>query len=212
MAAHPRHPGRQPADKIATGRAVTGQDAVWIALRALSGGQGITLDRIMGYFAEARAPRLSADRKTVKDYLARLTAAAILTEADGAYLLAQDDGAKTPRVRRDGSRVEMGAGRRAIWRTIRILGQFTLDDLVRLGSTEEVAINRVDATHFVRWLVRAGYVMVTDRPADNRIPTGYRLLPSKSTGPLPPQIQRSHQLFDPNLRKVVWREEEPACL
>lgn len=207
------HPGRQPADKIATGRAVKGQDAVWIAVRALSpDGREFTLGAVMDHFAAAKAPRLAADRKTVKDYLGRLTAAAILTEAGGAWRLVQDLGARTPRVRKDGSRVEMGAGRRAMWRTIRILNQFTLDDLVRLGSTEEVAINRVDATHFVRWLVRAGYVMVTDRPADNRIPTGYRLLPSKSTGPLPPQIQRCHQLFDPNLRKVVWREEEPACL
>ena len=211
MAAHSRHAGRQPVDKLAAGRTITGQDAVWIAVRVLSpDGQDFTLSTIMGHFAVAK-PHLAADRKTASDYLRRLTAAGILTGMDGAYRLPLDPGPRTPRVRKDGSVVEMGAGRRAIWRTIRILGQFTLDDLVRLGSTEEVAINRVDATHFVRWLVKAGYVMVTDRPTDTRVPTSYRLLPSKSTGPLPPQIQRSHQLFDPNLRKVVWREEA-VCL
>lgn len=202
--------GRQPIDKLANSQTITGQDAVWVAVRALDGAAPITLSQIMDHFATAR-PRLSADRKTVSDYLKRLTAAGLLTMADGAYRLPLDPGPQTPCVRKDGTVVEMGAGRRAIWRTIRILGQFTLDDLTKLGSTEEVTINRVDAQHFTRWLVKAGYVIVMDRPVDNRIATTYRLVPSKSTGPLPPQIQRSHQLFDPNLKKVVW-QGDVTCL
>lgn len=199
--------GRKPADKVSTRRGISGQDAVWIAVRQLAAAAvPITATDILAHFDGAR-PLLSADRKTVSDYLRRLTAAGILTLAEGVYRLPADPGPKTPRVRKDGTVVEMGAGRRAIWRTMRILGQFTLDDLVKLGSTEEVVVSRVDALHFVRWLVRAGYVIVTDRPSDTRVPTTYRLLPSKSTGPMPPQIQRSHQLFDPNLKKVVWREE-----
>lgn len=200
--------GRLPADQVATDRAVTGQDAVWIAVRRLAAcSPVVSLDDVVAYLSTARRPRLSADRKTVIDYLKRLAAAGVLQADDAEYRLPMDLGPKTPRVRRDGSVVEMGAGRRAIWRTIRILGQFTLDDLVKIGSTEEVAVNRVDANHFVRWLVKAQYVVVVDRPRDNRVPTTYRLVPSKSTGPLPPQIQRSHQLYDPNLRKVVWADQ-----
>lgn len=199
---------RLPADQVVTARAVTGQDAVWIAVRALSSIQdSFAVVHVTSYLAAARRPRLAADKKTVTDYLKRLAAAGVLQVGlDGDYRLPLDPGPKTPRVRRDGSVVEMGSGRRAIWRSMRILRQFTLDDLVKLGSTEDVVINRVDANHFVRWLVKAQYVMVIDRPRDNRIPTTYRLVPSKSTGPLPPQIQRSHQLYDPNLRKVVWAD------
>ncbi len=200
---------RQPAQTVVTDQKITGQDAIWTAIRAVS--HPFTLTSVLDHMHSARRPRLAADRRTVTGYLDRLTAAGILTADGDSYRLPLDPGPKAPRVRKDGSVVEMGAGRRAIWRSIRIQGQFTLNDLVRLGSTEDVTISRIDAKYYVGWLVRAGYVIVVDRPAQTSQPTMYRLVPSKSTGPMPPQVQRAHTLYDPNIRRVVW-EGEGECL
>lgn len=207
--------GRRPADQVTSRNMITGQDAVWIAIRA----QGIGPDRrfdlgaILAHMAAATRPRLRADRKTVKDYLGRLTAGGLLVATDdGGLVLVDDPGPTTPRIRPDGTSVVMGAGRRAIWRTIRMIGDFGVDDLVRLGSTEEVRIARSDAIHYVKYLRKAGYLMVVERPDDHRLPTIYRLLPSRNTGPNPPQIQRSHRVWDSNVGKVVWTQEAPECL
>lgn len=203
--------GRLPIDQVATASAVTGQDAVWIVVRALStSARPFKLNDVVAGMMAARRPRLSANKKTVSDYLTRLAAAGVLQVAEDGYCLPVDPGPKAPRVRGDGSVVEMGAGRRAIWRTIRILGQFTLDDLVKLGSTEEVQIGLPDARKYIHWLVKAQYLIVVERPRDTSLPTIWRLVPSKSTGPMPPQIQRRHSVYDPNLRRVVWSEED--CL
>ena len=205
--------GRLPADRVATADRVTGQDAVWIAVRQLAaGGAAFDLSAVQAHFAAARRPRLRADKRTITGYLARLTKAGILAEdAPGLWCLPDDPGPVTPRVRKDGSGVAMGAGRRATWRAMRVMGDFTLDDLVRFGSTEEVAINRVAAQDYVKTLVQAGYVAIVSRPDNRKQPTRYRLVPSKSTGPHPPQIQRTNQVFDPNLNKVVWKGET-ECL
>jgi hypothetical protein len=207
--------GRKAADRVATRRTITGQDAVWIAIRAQGVGpdRRFDLDGLLAHMAAADWPRLCADRKTVRDYLRRLTAGGLLAATDdGAMVLIADPGPATPRYRPDGTPVRMGAGRRAIWRTIRMIGDFSLNDLVRLGCTEEVVIARSDAEHYVKWLLKAGYLMVVDRPANNAVPTTWRLLPSRNTGPLPPQIQRSHQVWDPNVGKVSWSQEAPECL
>lgn len=206
------HPGRKPVDALAARRKPSGQDAAWAAIRELAAaGTALTVAAIHGRCA-------GTHRDTVKSYLARLAAAGILRQTvaatKGGAIPAQweldpeaEHGAETPRVTRDGKIVTMGAGRAAMWRTIKILGEFTLRDLVVIGSTEEVAINAIDAKFYLGWLARAGYVAVVERPADNRIPTRYRLKNSRNTGPKPPQVQRSHQLYDPNLRKVTWRGE-----
>lgn len=204
--------GRRPADQVATAACVTGQDAVWIAVRVLARPAiWFDLAALQAHMAAARRPRLKADLRTITGYLDRLTKAGILVQEGVLWTLPDDPGPVTPRVRKDGGGVAMGSGRRATWRAMRVIGEFTLDDLVRYGSTEEVAINRVAAQDYVKTLVQAGYVIVTDRPENRKLATRYRLLPSKSTGPRPPQIQRSHQVYDPNLNKVVWKGE-PECL
>ncbi|MBX9633689.1 MAG: hypothetical protein K2X44_01790 [Magnetospirillum sp.] len=100
--------GRLPVDKVVTAGTVTGQDAVWIAVRALSGTQDtFAVVHVTSYLAAARRPRLSADKKTVADYLKRLDVAGVLqAQDDGYYRLPLDPGQKTPRVRRDGTVVE----------------------------------------------------------------------------------------------------------
>lgn len=205
--------GRRPVDQVATAAQITGQDAVWIAVRVL-GHQGFRwfdLAALQTHMAAARRPRLKADSRTITGYLDRLTKAGILVQEGALWTLPDDPGPVTPRVRKDGSGVAMGAGRRATWRSIRVMGEFTLDDLVRFGSTEDVQIHRVAAKDYVKALVQAGYVMVIDRPDNRKLPTRYRLLPSKNTGPHPPQIQRTNQVFDPNLNKVVWKGDT-ECL
>lgn len=188
---------------------IIGQDAVWIAVRTLgSTGGSFGLDEVMEHMAAARRPRLSADRRLVREYTKRLVAAGMLqVMQEGRYLLARDTGPKTPRLRPDGSEVERGASRRAIWRTMRILGQFTAQDVVKIGSTEEVKPSLIDVRKYISYLDKAGYVVAVYRPEDRTKPVTWRLVPSKSTGPLPPQIRRNHAVFDPNLGREVWSDD-----
>ncbi len=196
--------GRRPANILAALPKPAGQDAVWAEIRR----QGaFTLPSLRGGLTGATA------RDTIRAYLNRLEAAGII-ERTGQEppprntvlwrLIAERDCEETPRVRPDGTVVLQGAARAAMWRTMRILKSFTADDLVRLGSVEEVAIGREDARYYLKMLVHAGYVVVTDRPARTATATTYRLLPTKATGPKAPQVQRQHRVWDPNLERVVW--------
>lgn len=210
--------GRQPVDQLAAQRKPTGQDAIWGAIRVLSpAGEHFTRQDITAHLSQQKG-RTAASRDTIRDYVARLMAAAIVRQVGGGtqeprrgyvpaiYSLVNDTGPETPRVRPDGSVVLQGAGREAIWRTIRILGEFSISDLVKIGSTEEVAIGDADARFYVKWLHKAGYLHMLERGNRHAV-TRYRLLPSRNTGPMAPQLQRSHQVFDRNLRKVTWAGE-----
>ncbi|MEW6490806.1 MAG: hypothetical protein AB1578_23205, partial [Thermodesulfobacteriota bacterium] len=66
------------------------------------------------------------------------------------------------------------------------------------ASIEEHVVGEADAEHYCRYLAKAGYLA---RVGHRR----YRHLPRRRTGPLPPQIQRVRQVFDPNTGEVVWK-------
>ncbi|MBL4800888.1 MAG: hypothetical protein JKY45_03270 [Emcibacter sp.] len=104
-----------------------------------------------------------------------------------------------PRVRKDGSRVTQGSGQNNMWRTMKMAGKFTLPDLARAASTDEVTVSIEAAKGYVGMLTRAGYLRkISDKPSLWTLPI------CKRTGPLAPMIQRVKQVFDPNLNKVVW--------
>jgi len=111
-----------------------------------------------------------------------------------------------PRLRPDGTEVSMGSAREQMWRTMRMLGTFTLKDLIVAASTEAVTIKESDARDYLSNLRKAGY-LVSKRQAIKGGPAVFRMLPGKYTGPKPPMVQRVQQVFDPNLGKVVWPKD-----
>jgi len=178
------------------------RDAIWAAIRRL---RSFNL-------AELRAEtRCSAEQ--VRDYVTGLTAAGYLTSEGGHgagyFHLVKDRGVDAPRVRKDGSEITMGKSREQMWLVMKILGEFSATDLAFNASTEEVKVSEEDARNYLMYLHKASYLaMVAKGKPGNRKGGGilarYRLIPSMYTGPRPPMVQRVKQVYDPNLKKVVW--------
>ena len=153
-------------------------------------------------------------RDTVRDYINRLKRAGYLEKLPDirqtntqykAYLYkAIKRPLKAPRLQRDGTVVTQGRGRDQMWRTIKMIGAFTAKDLAVSATTKEVKVAEGYAEDYIKFLYRAGYLKCTKAHKVSGGKATYRLLPGKNTGPKPPQIQRTKEVFDPNLEKVMW--------
>lgn len=195
---------RKPVHLTASARRPEGRQVIWEAIRRL---RRFRLDEL------EHATRIR--EATLKTYLLGLTNAGYLRRIDAEqpaaearyqaahWELVRDVGIEAPRVRRDGAEVTQGLGREQLWRTMRIIGEFNYRELAVQASTEAHPVAPGEAKHYVGYLFRAGYLACT-QPATAQTIARYRLLPSRYTGPQPPQIQRVHQVWDPNLSKVVW--------
>ena len=178
---------RKPVDQC---NPLQTREAIWQAIRAL---------KTFSPKEVRMETRCSSGQ--VEDYLKALLAAGLIERIEGErgrYILVKDPGAVAPRLRRDGSEVTMGRGREQMWRAMRVLGQFTLRDLVVHATTEEHSVAENEAASYCQFLAQAGYLV---RKGGN-----YLFLRSRYSGPRPPMIQRVKQVFDPNLGKVVWSQ------
>ncbi len=148
------------------------------------------------------------DKSTVAAYVKALVKAKKLAVCgsrvtDGGtrptYRLVQDS-IEPPRVRPDGTIVTQGQGRRHMWKTIRKSRLFSLADLVAKSSTPTHPVSFEEAETYIRYLEKAAYIRNEDgRPRPRAL---FRLI--KDTGPLEPMVQRIKQVWDQNLKKVVW--------
>ncbi|QOX79828.1 hypothetical protein FY034_13100 [Trichlorobacter lovleyi] len=162
------------------------------------------------------------DASTIREYLAALAKAGylqVISEGkrgeSNVYRLINDVGHEAPRIRKDGTPVTQGNGRLQMWNAMRIIKQFTPVDLAFNATTDEVEIAESEARNYCQALHRAGYLSVKTpaktglkgKPGSGQA-TRYMLIPTMWTGPQPPQIQRTKQIYDPNLKKVVWSKVE----
>lgn len=170
---------------------------IWAAIRKLGkAGADLTPTRIRGELAGPDARAL----ERIRDYLKVLSAARIVEPAGpdqpGVWRLLRDEGVEAPRVLADGTRVTMGQGREALWRTMRILNQpWTVRELAIHASTETHPVALLEASDYTLRLAKAGYLHRAGRGQ-------YRLIPSRYTGPQPPQIARTKVVWDPNLGRA----------
>jgi hypothetical protein len=67
-------------------------------------------------------------------------------------------GAVAPRVRRDGTEVTLGRGRLQMWRAMKVLGTFSVRDLVVHAATEEHQVAMNEARTYCQFLAKAGYL------------------------------------------------------
>jgi len=176
------------------------RDAVWEAIRRL---RKFTLKDLR------HETRLKAD--TIRDYLTGLAAAGYLEKSPppAIYTLVKDCGVEAPRVRKDGSEITMGKSREQMWLVMKVLGEFSVLDLAVHASTESVRVSEIDARNYLMYLHKAGYLamVVKGKPGHRTgcgAPARYRFLPARYTGPRPPMVQRVKQVYDPNIRQVVW--------
>lgn len=170
---------------------------VWEALRVHR--TNVTL------YALARAAMVDDD--TVLSYLRCLIAGEYVAKTGptydtATYSLLRDVGCEAPRLNRDGTPNSQGQGTEAMWRALRILQETSAEELARYASAATpTAVNTAKA--YLAWLAKAGYVQTLRQRGRA---TRYRLLLSRYSGPRPPMIQRTRQVYDPNLGKVVWAE------
>lgn len=176
-----------------------GRPEIWAALRQLRHATGETIRKTA-----------AAQWATVEDYLKSLVAAGIVEitsvgprRRDHMFALVRDTGAEAPRVRKDGSLIPP-TQTEALWRSIKMIGTFTAGELSAAANVAEA-----QAKDYCQHLSRAGYLLTVEKNHPN--PTRYRLNPTRNTGPLPPQVQRTKAVYDPNLRSVVWVDADTAA-
>lgn len=205
---------RKPVHLTMTPDKVTGRQAVWQAVRRL---KRFTLVDLWHETKEERA--------TVRTYLTALERGGYVATVDmqapkataigirspalfkaQVYKLARDVGIEAPRLKRDGTPSTQGSAREQMWRTMKLLGDFTFRDLTVAATTEASPVSELDAKDYVKHLFRAGYLSLVTASTPRALAT-YRFVRARNTGPRAPMVQRLKSVFDPNTRKVVWQEE-----
>lgn len=117
-----------------------------------------------------------------------------------SWQLLRDPGNETPRPRRDGSPVIMGAGREQCWRAMRILKVFGIRELLAHANTERWTVAEAEARDYCDRLARAGLLQ--------RDGQTYAFLPARFSGPRPPQIRRTKEVYDPNTGILYSKDGE----
>jgi Mn-dependent DtxR family transcriptional regulator len=112
------------------------------------------------------------------------------------WRLIKDVGLDAPRVRKDGAPVVQGQGNINMWQTMKILKVFSAMELAVNSRTETCFVKESTAASYCKHLHKAGYLKKEGKR--------YRFIKSKNTGKNPPMIQRTKQVWDPNLEKVMW--------
>lgn len=123
------------------------------------------------------------------------------------YRLVLDVGNEAPRLNRHGEEVAQGSGTQAMWTTLRICDVLDYRELAAHASTPECAVPASAAKAYLRMLKAAGYLDVVVADVPGHAIARYRLKRSHNTGPKAPLVQRTRQVFDPNLGKVMFQED-----
>jgi len=208
---------RQPVDNQLRHGYLTHRDAIWAAIRIL---REFSVSEI--------EDQTRINQSTIKTYVRGLTNANYLeriechprTKGDTRYVenrwrLVNNVGVDAPRVTREGKPVTQGQSRENMWRTMRIIGEFSVRELAIQATTEGVNVKPSDAKDYVKYLHKAGYLQIT-RPAQPGNKSGmgtqarYRFIKFRYTGPRPPMVQRTKQVFDPNVGTVVWPRSDDS--
>lgn len=186
---------RKPVDQAAATRTADPRQSIWDAIR--DSHDLITLTGL------GRAT--DVHNRTISSYLTCLEAAGYLTaeqtDTGKGWRLARGAAEiHAPRLRRDGTAVTQGAGTTNMWRTMRMLGEFTPRDIACHSTTDTVTVREETAKSYCGMLLACGYLRVTHKAVPGRRQATYRLI--RNSGPRPPQIQRVKQVWDPNTRTV----------
>lgn len=106
-----------------------------------------------------------------------------------------------PRVRKNGTEIDQGKATQQMWTTMRKLRFFSVSDVHALSSTPRHPVTRRHVAEYMKYLILARYI-------EYRSGVYYLV---KDTGPKAPMIQRIKQVWDPNLKKVMWRQGDEIC-
>ncbi|MEA2755132.1 MAG: hypothetical protein QOJ54_1421 [Aliidongia sp.] len=190
---------------ISAGAKPRGRQAIWLAAR-----------QIRRFTVRQLASDVDQDRGTVFMYVRALEAAGFLAKCgtekarqnkDAAvYELIKDTGFEAPKILQDGTPSTYGKSNEQMWRTMKMLVEFSTRELSVAASTEDHLVEHSHAKNYVKWLHRAGYlklVLKGTRKQDGR----YRFIQSRNSGPMAPMLIRMNTVYDRNVDQIVWHEE-----
>ena len=203
---------QQPVNQPRRHGYITHRDAIWAAIRQLRD----------SFTTRDIEHACGVDHSTIKNYVHGLDSAGYLVVTGNApaidkpgqsragnrytghlYRLTTDTGVHAPMINKHGHQVATGQGSRALWSAMRVLGHFTVSELIA-HSHKTIAETTVKS--YLKHLHRAGYLAMQRQ----RGGAHYHLV--RNTGPLPPMIQRSKAVYDPNRREVAWQRPEGDIL
>jgi hypothetical protein len=89
-----------------------------------------------------------------------------------------------------------------LWRSMRLLKEFSPTDLMAMSSTDLIPVNLQDARIYCQLLLKAEYLRVREKAITGRREASYRLI--RDTGYLPPVERRLRAVIDQNDGKVSY--------
>lgn len=193
-----------PAELKAAARAKgSSRERLWVAMRAL---------RTFTVWDLVTAAGL--ERPTIRRYLQGYIAAGYVQRAGEAapraeaahrptgfkptrYQLVRDVGVEGPRLDHKGHTLTQANAREQMWRTMKILGEFTARSLAVNASLDDCPVSQATAKRYCGALVQARYLIVVGRGHHGS--KLYRFINSRNTGARPPVVRwRKREVYDPN--------------
>jgi len=125
---------------------------------------------------------------------------------DAPLVLVRDVGVEAPRLRPDGTAIQHGDVQERLWRTMKVLAEFSAADLALHASLPGKPIGARDARGYLKRLAEAGYLAARSQglPGQGRRLI-YRFLRSRNTGPKPPTLLAAGGVRDTNTGQI-WRD------
>ncbi|WP_447926920.1 hypothetical protein [Vreelandella sp. EE27] len=198
-----------PKQRVSTlsGADIPSRQRVWEVIRTLTAkGQSITQSNIQHQASRDKPLTKSHVSETVRALLAGRFLERINGDArpgtEAEYRLVNDVGAEAPRVMRSG-KVSPPPGREQMWRTMKIIGEFSAASLAEAASTPQASVATTTANEYCVMLAHADYLSIVS-PAQPGRAARYRLAPGRWTGPMAPQIRRTKEMYDPNTGTVIY--------
>lgn len=194
---------RKPAHLTMKKGRSNGRQAMWEAMR-----------RLKRFTFHDVAAACAGETRTARSYIEALMNGGYVIEIEPQprlvikrrFELVKDIGAEAPRLQPNGAPCIQGLAREQMWRSMKLLLDFTWRDLAVTSGTEVVPVTEMNARDYIKHLYAAGYLQMTS-PGLPTAPARYRFIKAMNTGPKPPMVQRTKVIFDPNLGRIMWQEE-----
>lgn len=170
-----------------------GEDGYWMLIRYLDARGGFTRDDVKRRLPDAEA------RDAFDGYMDALVRAGFVASSGGNFYRVARKQVEAPRLTQAGRQKVHATRQSYLWRAMKMLGFFSVDDLVAASSSPELEISAAFANTYADELAAAGYLL----SRSERGRTVFRLRPGMNTGPAAPQVLRARFVWDPNLCRVV---------
>lgn len=186
---------RKSATAVAVSREPEGRQPLWEEMVKFKGQPFIVNDIFEATYV---------NRRTISSYLTCLCAGGYAERFKGEddlfnyRIIADPVPYHAPRLNKQGKPVKQGGGVENMWRTMRMLSQFSPRDVAAHATTDIVNVSDWAAKSYCSMLLRTGFLKVVTKATNGKSQAVYRLI--RNTGPNPPMIQRTKQVFDPNTK------------